>query len=228
MGEDIDVSRNVDVNDLLELRFTVASNVKNEEDDDMNFIFDIVRPFEKQSLCVRNKEEEQDLIVPVIISAVSNWEKFKYDDESIMNIERDDNKNFDYRVSFAQQRRDNEKNKLEKKFDLVLKDDNGNVIKDSNGREKKVKVELEYKDNLYRGELNLSGYKLPTGTPEEEVTLYITYHQKSKDPKKNKEPVTISRTFRIRQCDPRTIDRITSGGVQRKEKTKTPEDGGVS
>ncbi len=50
----------------------------------------------------------------------------------------------------------------------------------------------------------MSGYKLPTGTPEEEVTLHITYH------KKDKEPVTISRTFRIRQCNPGIIDRTST------------------
>ncbi len=46
--------------------------------DDIHLAFDLVRPFEKQSVCVRNKEEEQDLNVSVIISAVSNLKDFKY------------------------------------------------------------------------------------------------------------------------------------------------------
>ncbi len=131
---------------------------------------------------------------------------FDYNTQEIVAITNNDGKHFDYRVSFAQQRRDSDKNKFKKfKYKKTVKRDDKEVEVDS-------ERELEYKDNLYRGELNLSGYKLPTGTPEEEVTLYLTYHQKNKNSKKNKEPVTISRTFRIRQCDPRTNNRITSGG----------------
>ena len=211
VGEDIDVSSNVDVNDLLELRFTVAPNVENQNKDKANFIFDIVRPFEKQSVCVRNKEEEQDLNVPVIISAVSNLKDFEYDANMILAITNNDGKYFDYRVSFAQQRRDKEENKLRKfKYKKTVKRGDKEVKVDS-------ERELNYTDNIYSGILNLSGYKLPTGTPEEEVTLHITYH------KKDKEPVTISRTFRIRQCNPGIIDRITSGGVPNPQAVQRPQ-----
>ena len=205
---------NVNVNDLLELRFTVASNAENEDDEDRNFIFDIVRPFEKQSVCVRNKEKAQELDIPIVISAISNWKEFKYDEVRILNIENNNGQFFDYRVSFAQQRRDNEKNKLEEKFSYTVRDSDGNVIMDAAGKEKKAKGELKYKNNTYTGELKLAEYKLPTKTPEEEVTLHLTYHQDGK------QPVTISRTFRIRECDPGTIGRISGSG------NPNPERGG--